>query len=219
MNLIIVDLLSDAQLSAIAETLADSALYRDGAETAGALARPMKHNLQARTGLKVEAALALISEALLAHPILRSAARPKRLVRIMANRYEPGMHYGNHIDDPIIAGERTDLSFTLMLSDASDFDGGELVIEADDQSQACKLARGELLLYPAHTLHRVETVSRGQRVAVVGWIRSWIADPAQREVLFDLDRVIESLLANNAERTILDRAQRARARLMRMWAR
>lgn len=218
MNLIIADLLSEAQLSAIAETLTDSALYSDGAETAGAFARPVKHNLQARIGTKVEAALALISEALLAHPILRSAARPKRLVRIMANRYEPGMHYGNHIDDPIIAGERADLSFTLMLSDPSEFDGGELVIETDDQSQAFKLARGELLLYPAHTLHRIETVSRGQRLAVVGWIRSWVADTAQREVLFDLDRVIESVLVSNAERATLDRLQRARARLMRMWA-
>lgn len=218
MNLIIADLLSDAQLSAMAETLADSALYRDGAETAGALARPVKRNLQAREGPRVEAALTLASEALLAHPILRSAARPKQLVRIMANRYEPGMHYGNHVDDPIIAGERTDLSFTLMLSDASHFDGGELVIESDDQTQVFRLARGELLLYPAHTLHRVEAVTRGQRLAVVGWIRSWIADPAQREVLFDLDRVVESLLASGAERAALDRVQRARARLTRMWA-
>ncbi|MGQ0801724.1 MAG: Fe2+-dependent dioxygenase [Pseudomarimonas sp.] len=218
MNLIIADVLSDAQLSAISEVLADATLYRDGAQTAGALARPVKHNLQARDGPKVESALALIGDALLAHPILRSAARPKCLVRIMANRYESGMHYGNHVDDPIIAGERTDLSFTLMLSDPMDYDGGELVIESDDQTQLYRLARGELLLYPAHTLHRVETVSRGQRVAIVGWIRSWIADAAQREVLFDLDRVVETLLTASTERTTLDRLQRARARLMRMWA-
>jgi len=217
-NLIIADLLSDAQFSAIAESLADPGLFRDGAETAGALARPVKRNLQARDGAKVEAALGLISEALLAHPILGSAARPKQLLRIMANRYELGMHYGNHIDEPIIAGERADLSFTLMLSDPCEFEGGELVIESDDQTHVFRLARGEMLLYPAHTLHRVEPVSRGRRLAVIGWIRSWIADPAQREVLFDLDRVIESMLAGSAERSILDRLQRARARLMRMWA-
>ena len=171
----------------------------------------------------MSAALELVSERLLAHPFVRSAARPKLIVRLMANRYEPGMHYSNHVDEPIIDGERTDLSFTLALTDPAEYDGGDLVIEADDQTQRFRLNRGALLLYPSHTLHRVETVTRGVRLAVVGWICSWIADPAQREVLVDLDRVVEALQAAlsdapAADRSALDRAQRARARLVRMWA-
>jgi PKHD-type hydroxylase len=128
------------------------------------------------------------------------------------------MHYGNHVDEPIIAGERTDLSFSLALSDPDDYEGGDLVIETDESTQRFRLARGELLLYPAHTLHRVEPVLSGARFAVIGWLRSWIADPGQREVLFDLDRVLDALLAAPAAAGAADRLQRARGRLVRMWA-
>ncbi len=219
MNLTIADVLTETQLELVAGVLADRSHYRDGAATAGPLARPVKRNLQARRGPAVESALETVRDALLAHPIVRSAARPKRLVRVMANRFEAGMHYGNHVDDPIIAGERTDLSFTLMLSADNDYDGGELVIEGDDLAPAFRLRRGELLLYPAHTLHRVAAVTSGVRLAVVGWIRSWIADPGQREVLFDLDRIADRLAVASDDREPLDRLQRARARLVRMWAR
>ncbi len=215
MNLLITDLLDLHQIEALAESLADADAFSYGRQTAGRLAKQVKYNLQLRSGDALTAARSLVSDALLKHPVVRSVARPKSIVRMMANRYETGMGYGIHIDDPLLDGQRCDLSFTLCLSKDTDYDGGALVIDSDDGEQSFHLDQGHLLLYPSCQLHRVETVTRGVRIALVGWIHSWIAAPQQRAVLFDLDRVIETL--STADKSA-NRLQRCRASLLQMWA-
>jgi PKHD-type hydroxylase len=116
-----------------------------------------------------------------------------------------------------MAGIRTDLSFTLFLSDPDSYDGGALVIDGSDGENEVKLPAGSLVLYPTTTLHRVQEVTRGERLAVVGWVRSFIRNAEDREILFDLENVIASLRSNNADRALLDHILKIRANLLRKW--
>jgi PKHD-type hydroxylase len=128
------------------------------------------------------------------------------------------MAYGSHVDDAIMDGKRTDMSFTLFLSEPASYDGGELVIEATGGDTVIKLAPGDMVLYQTTSLHRVEEVTRGERLAIVGWVRSYIRNPEHRELLFDLDQTVAALREIKADRRLLDRVFKVRNTLTRMWA-
>jgi PKHD-type hydroxylase len=210
-------ILDEAALEAIGQTLeSDATAFASGAATAGSHARAVKRNEQAKGGA-ADAIIEKVKATLLAHPVFNAAARPKQLVRLLVSRYRPGMEYGTHIDDALIEGRRTDLSFTLFLNDPKTYDGGELVIEANDGESAIKLQAGHLILYPTTSLHRVNAVTRGERLAVVGWVRSLVRSGERRELLFDLDNAVAALRRTGAERAILDRLFKVRANLLRMW--
>ena len=113
---------------------------------------------------------------------------------------------------------RTDLSFTLFLSDPETYDGGALVIEDALEARSIKLQAGDMILYPSTTLHRVEPVTRGERLAVVGWVQSQIRNGEQREILFDLDQAVEAAHAAEGKSPQFDRLAKTRANLLRMWA-
>jgi PKHD-type hydroxylase len=141
-----------------------------------------------------------VEQALLHHEVFVAAARPKRLVRLLISRYEPGMTYGTHVDDALMDGVRPDLSFTLFLSDPATYEGGALVIEDTYGERMVKLPAGELILYPSTTLHRVDPVTSGVRLAAVGWVRSYVRDPEHREILFDLRRRSAKCMPSKASR-------------------
>ena len=191
--------------------------FADGAATAGAMARRVKANDQAAASPERDALLAKIAATLSAHPVFLSAARPHRISPLIVSRYREGQTYGLHVDDAIMGGLRTDLSFTLFLSEPESYDGGALVIEDGFEARAVKLGAGEMILYPSTTLHRVEPVTRGTRLAVVGWVQSLVRDAGRREILFDLDRSVGDLRAAGAT-DALDRLARTRSNLLRMWA-
>jgi PKHD-type hydroxylase len=128
------------------------------------------------------------------------------------------MHYGTHVDDALMGGIRTDMSFTLFLAEPGSYDGGELIIESPDGETEIKLEPGALFLYPTTSLHRVNEVTRGERLAVVGWVRSFIRSSEQRETLFDIDQVVAQLKAVGAERSIMNPVMKIRNTLTRMWA-
>jgi PKHD-type hydroxylase len=170
--------------------------FHDGRVTAGWAARRVKNNLQAAsTGGSHARITKRVLEALAGNEVLLAAALPRQFSAPLISRYEPGMGYGTHVDDAFMGSPpmRTDLSFTLFLSEPGDYAGGELVIEQADGEHGYKLEAGSLVLYPATTLHRVEPVTSGRRTVVVGWIESLCADPRHREILFDLSRVRMSL--------------------------
>ena len=195
-------------------------LFVDGKTTAGWHARTLKQNQQVKPVADINALLDKVSATLLANELVRVAARPKSVVRLQISRYQQGMYYGEHVDDALIDGERTDLSFTLFLSPADAYQGGELIINDPSAERAFKLDAGDMLLYPSNTLHKVAPVSAGERLVIVGWIRSLIRDPAQRELLFDLERSITQLRiadqAGHAETLTL--LLKTRSNLLRMWA-
>jgi PKHD-type hydroxylase len=210
--------LFDAEsLAALRDRLADPELFADGRATAGWHARGVKHNLQARRGGVVDDALATIRRALLKHEVFAIAARPKAIPRLTISRYEPGMTFGSHVDDALMDGVRTDLSFTLFLSDPESYQGGALVIDDAYGEREVKLPAGELFLYPSTTLHRVTPVTGGVRLAAVGWVRSFVRDPGQRELLFDLETARRRLFDREGKTAEADLLAKCAANLMRMW--
>lgn len=180
--------------------LLDAADWRDGRITAGSLARAQKHNLQLDDAAEPAASLSHeIVQRLGTHPLFISAALPGKIHPPRFNRYVDGGTYGAHIDSALmrVPGSgitlRTDLSATLFLSEPAEYDGGELQIEGPFGVQAAKLAAGDLMLYPASSLHQVTPVTRGARVAAFLWVESFVRDAGERTLLFDLDQTIQSL--------------------------
>jgi PKHD-type hydroxylase len=133
------------------------------------------------------------------HPRFISAALPRKIHPPKFNRYQDGGHYGTHIDSAVmhIPGTnlqlRSDLAATLFLSEPGDYDGGELEIESEFGVQAIKLGAGDMVLYPASSMHRVMPVTRGARVASFFWIESLVQDDGERSLLFDLDQAIQHI--------------------------
>jgi PKHD-type hydroxylase len=115
-------------------------------------------------------------------------------------------------------GMRTDVSFTLFLSDPTSYDGGELTIESAAGEETFKVDAGTLVAYSATSLHRVADVTRGARLAAVGWARSFVRDAAQRELLFDLDAARRQLFARDGKSAEFDLVSKSLANLLRMWA-
>jgi PKHD-type hydroxylase len=214
----IANVLDGPSLEAVRSTLEDPALFEDGRRTAGWHAREVKRNLQATSDDLTRGVLRKIEQALLHHEVFLAAARPKRLVRLLISRYEPGMTYGTHVDDALMEGARTDLSFTLFLSDPATYEGGALVIEDTYGERAVKLPAGELILYPSTTLHRVDPVTSGVRLAAVGWVRSYVRNPEHREILFDLETALRQVHAEEGKSRVFDTLVKTRTNLLRLWA-
>ncbi len=197
----------------------DNVRFLDGRATAGFAAREVKHNRQADTLDRNTTALRdLVTEKISSNELFRLAARPKSLTPIMFSKYEPGMRYGNHVDDALMGGVRADVSFTLFLSDPASYEGGELIIETAAGEDAIKLEAGSMIVYPATSLHRVAEVTRGERLAAVGWARSFIRDEAKRELLFELDTARKRLFAREGKSEDYDLLSKSSANLLRMWA-
>jgi PKHD-type hydroxylase len=192
--------------------------FIDGRATAGFAAQSVKNNRQAEgSDRSLTTIRKLVAERILGNDVFRLAVRPKALTPLLFSRYEQGMHYGSHVDDAVMEGMRTDVSFTLFLSDPDSYEGGELTIESASGEDAFKLAAGSLVAYSATSLHRVADVRRGARLAAVGWARSFVRDPAQRELLFDLDTARRQLFARDGNSAEFDLISKSFANLMRMW--
>ncbi len=216
MPIVIDDLLSPPEAEVLAEAAAELD-FVDGKHTAGRIAQAVKSNLQAAPGAATEAVLAKVQSALLSHPAVQAVAYPKAFAQLLVSRTEGGGHYGDHVDNALMNGGRTDLSFTLFLSPPGSYAGGELVMGDRVEDRAFKLERGEVVIYPSDSLHRVEPVTSGSRLVVVGWITSWIRDPRQREILFDLWQAIAVAEAQgDADQMRL--LGKSRSNLLRMWA-
>lgn len=218
MILQIADVLAPAEADALREGLADPQLWSDGADTAKGRARAVKRNQQARASEPaVSAALARIRSAVLAHPVVRAAAEPDRIARLMISRYGEGMEYGPHVDAPYIDETRTDVSFTLFLSDPDDYGGGALVIDAAGSEDSLRPNKGALVLYPSTSVHWVQRVTRGVRVAAVGWIKSRVRLGEHRAILFDLAQALADLDAAGVSGAVRDRLANVRNNLLRLW--
>ena len=201
----------DAAALAQARRLLADAPWSDGAVTAGAQALTVKNNEQLPVGSAVAQALqGLILSALDRHPLFFSATLPKRVFPPMFNRYGGRTNtYGAHVDNavryvPARGGlpperVRTDISCTLFLADPADYDGGELVIDDTYGEQRVKLAAGDMVVYPGTSVHRVEPVTRGHRVASFFWVESMVRSDEQSRLLDDMDRHLMHLRSTVGE--------------------
>lgn len=217
------NVLDVAQLGQVREHLA-SAPWVDGLATAGHQGASVKHNRQLPEDLPLARELGdLILARLERHPLFISAALPARVYPPMFNRYEQGETFGSHVDNAVrlLPGLgtqlRTDLSATLFLCEPGDYDGGELLIEDRYGVQAVKLPAGHLVLYPASSLHRVEPVTQGMRLASFFWVQSMVADDGQRTLLFDLDTAIQRLNQTQADEAARLQLTGCYHNLLRRW--
>ncbi len=181
----------------------DASGWEDGRSTAGAASALVKRNEQLPPDSEVARQLGnRVLSALSASPRFISAAIPLRIFPPLFNRYaaSDGHHFGLHVDNAVRGDKltglriRTDLSVTLFLSEPEDYDGGELVIEDLYGSHEIKLSAGDLVLYPASSLHLVTPVTRGTRVASFFWLQSMVRDAHARSLIFDLDTAIQALV-------------------------
>jgi PKHD-type hydroxylase len=191
--------LSPEQVALCRERLA-SQEWVDGKVTAGEQSAQAKRNLQVPETAPAARELGeLILGALGRNPSFVSAALPLRVFPPLFNRYDAGMAFDTHVDNAIrFAGPvrfRTDLSATLFLTDPDDYDGGELIVEDTYGEHAIKLPAGDMILYPASSLHRVAPISRGSRWASFFWVQSMVRSDEQRTLLWSLDNAIQALSA------------------------
>ena len=180
--------------------LIDGEQWVDGRATAGVQSGLAKHNLQLAACDRGQQAQAIVTKALSANGLFMSAALPRAIVPPLFNRYDGSEqhNFDNHVDNAIrFLGDgssvRTDLSVTVFLSSANDYEGGELVIEDSYGAHEVKLEAGDAILYPSSSLHRVQPVTSGSRVASFFWVESRVRDDAQRTILLDMDAAIRSL--------------------------
>ena len=189
--LIVSGLLKPGELDFIAGLL-ESAVFEDGAGTATDAARSVKKNLQlSRHGNAVQQQIgAVVLHAMQQSPLIHAALMPKRVMQPLISRYEPGMHYGHHVDSPLMSDEngtlRTDAGMTLFLSSPDSYEGGELEVMTPAGPQRFKLGRGDAVIYPTTAIHGVLPVSSGIRLAAVTWMQCAVRDAEKREILFHL---------------------------------
>ena len=214
-------LLDGAAIEAISAAL-DGAPWEDGKQTATGKTRLVKNNLVVPLDHQCsKAAGHVLLERLAKHEGFRAAALPKTILPFRFCRYDVGMGYGSHLDLPLMptagGAMRTDISMTVFLTDPGDYDGGELVFASEYGEQRLRGSRGEAVLYPASTFHRVEPVTRGSRLVAVSWIQSMVRDATNRRILFDLAQVASGLDGDESQTQRANLVRKAYYDLMRLW--
>ena len=225
MMIAIPDVLDTAQLARV-RALMEAGPWADGNITSGPQAALAKRNEQLpETSPQAQEASAIVLDALGGSPLFFAAALPLKIYPPLFNRYAGGQNFGTHIDNAIRIQPgsqfrvRSDLSATLFLSDPESYDGGELTVEHHLGVQSVKLPAGHMVVYPASSLHHVEPVTRGARVASFFWIQSMVREDSARQTLFDLDSTIQTLVAERGheDRAVI-RLTGIYHNLLRRWA-
>jgi PKHD-type hydroxylase len=214
--------LRPAELGQARQWLAEGR-WTGGRHTAGQQSAQVKDNEQLDAQHPVTQQLQqLVLAAMERHLLFFSAALPKKIWPPAFNRYAGGQTYGDHVDQGIRTRPgmrlRADLSCTLFLNEPEDYEGGELVTEIGGQRFAVKGRAGDAVLYLGHTVHRVEPVTRGERLASFFWIESLVRSPEQRELLFHMDRALTSLRSRDGESAEAVALMGSYHHLLRLWA-
>jgi PKHD-type hydroxylase len=196
--------------------------FAPGRATAVGGAASSKHNLQLSHDDPAERrAVELLVGALQGHALFQEVTWPDAMMRPLFCRYQPGMRYGDHVDGALL-GEppnllRCDIAVTVCINDGSDYDGGELVIDTAGMAYPWKGSAGDVIVYAADTLHRVNEVTRGVRDVAVIWVQSMVRDPARRRILFDLRSALDSMDLAPEPSSPVELIRRTYFNLIRMW--
>jgi len=206
--------------------LLTSANYVDGKLSAGVVARQVKNNQEmASDDPKLEVLNSIVMGNLLRHKTYQCAALPLKIASPFYACYEKGMHYGEHIDDPVMdssAGNsqryRSDLALTIFLNNPDEYQGGELFIQTNYGQQQIKYAAGDAVMYPATTRHQVTEVTSGKRLVAVTWVQSMIKDTEQRALLYQLSCAREKLLRKQPNEEHTKQVDLVYVNLVRKWS-
>lgn len=199
--------------------------WSDGKATAGYLSSRVKDNAQVPEGHPVARRLGdMILDALDKNQLFISAALPLKIVPPLFNRYAGGQAYGGHVDGAVrpVFGTphrvRTDLSATLFLSEPQDYEGGELIVQHASGETRVKFPAGDMVLYPGTSVHRVEPVSRGVRIASFFWIQSMVREDAKRDLLFQIDTSLQQLGRDVPDHGAVVQLMGVYHNLLRLWS-
>jgi len=197
MNYLTHQLLIQEEIEALIKNLnKENTNWEDGKKTAGSHATLVKNNLQLNRNSEVSKKYSqFVNKKILSNQLIKSFSLPKRIHGIMFTKSSKNMNYGRHIDNPYMSSGRSDLSFTLSLTNKDFYGGGELIIETMNSEEKFKLNAGEIIIYPSSYLHSVSKVINGERLVCVGWIESYVKSAEEREYLFDLDAGARGVLA------------------------
>ena len=217
MNYLTSQLLIKEEIEALFKNLKkENTSWEDGKITAGSYASIVKNNLQLNRESEISKKLSYsIKKKILSSTLIKSFALPKIIHGIMFTKSLSNMQYGRHIDNPFMSSGRSDLSFTISLTDKSTYDGGELIIEEMNSEKEFKLNAGEIIIYPSTYLHAVKEIKNGERLVCVGWIESYVKSIEEREYLFDLDAGARTLLAKYGRSDELDLIFKSYSNLLR----
>ncbi len=215
-------LLIDTDLQQI-NTLIQTATWKSGSHTAGAQAQDKKHNEEMdQTNASWASINKLVVGKLYQHPVFQSIVLPSKVSAAFVSRCGPGMHYGRHIDDPVMgtinARYRSDVAVTVFLSEPNSYEGGELTIQSRFGPVSVKLPAGSAVIYPASSLHEVMPVTKGERIVCALWAQSMVRDPQQREILHDLNEAREALNRSTPKAMVTQQIEQVYSNLLRMWA-
>lgn len=213
-------LLNPAQVGKLVELL-NQGDFIDGKLTAGRAASKVKDNQELAQSPELLQRLYRVIMPTIGHNArFRSAVLPNKVADFIFARYQAGMQYGDHVDDPIMGGGkfRTDISMTIFLSEPESYEGGELVIRTNFGDQKVKLAAGSAVIYPSSSLHHVAEVIQGERLVALTWIQSFVRNPQQRELLFELDQAREQLMQQQPDAEHTKQVDRSYVNLLRMWS-
>jgi PKHD-type hydroxylase len=218
MNYLTHQLLNSEELIKITDLLVGKDLcWEDGKKTAGTHASLVKNNLQLNRNSEVSKKLStLIKKRILSNPLIKSFTLPKQIHGVMFTKSSKDMKYGRHVDNPFMSSGRSDLSFTISLTNKNSYEGGELIVETINSEEVFKLNNGEIVIYPSTYLHSVNKVKSGERIVCVGWIESYVKSIEEREYLFDLDAGAKGLLAKNGRSDELDLIFKSYSNLLRL---
>ena len=218
MNFLTHKLLNHEEIKVLKTNLKKKDLpWEDGKRTAGKHASLVKNNLQLDRKSDISKKFSeLITKKILKDELIKSFSLPKIIHGTMFTKSSTGMKYGRHIDNPFMSSGRADLSFTIFLSDKDTYSGGELLIENLNSENKFKLLPGEMIIYPSTYLHSVNEVIRGERLAFIGWIESYIKSIEEREYLFDLDAGAKALLSKHGRSDELDLIFKSYSNLLRV---
>ena len=190
--------------------------WHDGKKTAGIHASKVKNNFQLNKNSKISEQLKnIIIKKIISNPLIKSFTLPNLIHGVMFTKSLAGNGYGMHIDNPYMPTGRSDLSFTLFLSEPESYKGGNLVIQTINETKKIKLTAGEIIIYPSTKLHSVSEVEEGERFVSVGWIQSYVQNNEDRNFLFGLDAGAKGLLAKHGRSDELDLIFQAYSNLLR----
>ena len=216
------NVLNKEDISVIADLMA-TANFHEGTASAGSEAIRVKNNHEMFiSDAEMQRLNNLVMGKLVQNPTYIAAAFAKRIATPFYAKYTEGMHYGNHVDDPVmgpaIQRYRTDVSITIFLNDPEAYDGGELIISTAFGEQKVKLNAGDAVMYPSSSTHQVAEVTRGERLVAVTWLQSTVRDPAKREILYNLSQARESLIESMPGSNELELLSNSYVNLLRMWS-
>ena len=218
MNYLLHQLLNTEEINLITNDLEKcSQDWDDGKKTAGSHASIVKNNLQLNRNSEASKNNSqLVNKKILSNQLIKSFSLPKKIHGIMFTKSSENMHYGRHIDNPYMSSGRSDLSFTISLTNKDFYKGGELIIETMNSEEKFKLNAGEIIIYPSSYLHAVNEITDGERLVCVGWIESYVKSTEEREYLFDLDAGARGILAKYGRSDEVDLIFKSYSNLLRI---